>query len=696
MYKNPSKYRQLLFSILIVINFQNLYADNSNHKLITSDQYTQKAIELVANGQTEQAKNEITNGIELAKKEKNDHNEAILKYLLADCYYYENDFKSAIELYTEIAESFEYLKDTVYWLRSLNSIGIIHNFEENNSQSLSFLTQGIEIANQVIHPCYDILHQKLMLLTNIINVYNRTNDFEKSIKLSNEAIEIALEINDSTRLGNLYNALGISYRNLDQTKKAIEYYEEAGKIFNQLNDHFTYTIILNNIASLYEQNQNIDSAFYYYTIANMGFKDEEYPFGIAKTEYGLAAIHTLKNNTLKAQQHFENAIKTASEYNYNDILIDALFDFSEFEYNNQNFQNAYQLINQYITLYDSIYSIEKEREIANLKSKYELSIVESELNNLKSESLKQSYNISMKVRQFQIALIFIVFLIAIAATVFIFYRQKNKANKLLAIKNIQIEKQNNKLIKINAEIEKANKKLQQSRHELMLSNQLKNRFFSVLAHDLQNPFHHVIGFSNLLSDYYDRLSDEERRNMATEIHQSTKNINQLLDNLLEWNRAQTGDLSFKLENVNVNQLIENCFTLLSTSAKAKSIELIKTFSDDIEIKADSKMLETVFRNLINNSIKFTHQGGKIIIDAYSNEQNFYAKIEDNGVGIDPKHLKNLFRIDSKYKTNGTANEKGTGLGLNICYEFIKYHKGKIWAESTPGKGSVFYFSIPKS
>jgi signal transduction histidine kinase len=230
----------------------------------------------------------------------------------------------------------------------------------------------------------------------------------------------------------------------------------------------------------------------------------------------------------------------------------------------------------------------------------------------------------------------------------------------------------------------------------MLSNQLKDRFFSVLAHDLQNPFHHVIGFSKLLSDYYDTLSAEERKNMATDIHQSTTNINQLLDNLLEWNKAQTGDFSFNCENVIVNQLIDNSITLLSTAARKKSIELIKVYTDEVQIKADAKMLETIFRNLLNNSIKFTNIGGKIKIDAYTDDENFYGKIEDNGVGIDPKQLKKLFRIDSKFKTNGTANEKGTGLGLNICYEFIKYHKGKIWAESTPGKGSTFYFSIPKS
>ncbi|HPR62270.1 MAG TPA: tetratricopeptide repeat protein, partial [Prolixibacteraceae bacterium] len=431
--------------------------------------------------------------------------------------------KTAIELYTETNVAFEQLNDTIYWLRSLNSIGLIHNLEENNSESLKFLTQGILIANQVRNPCYDVLHQKLMILTNILNVYNRTNDFEKSIKLSNEAIEIALQISDSTRLGNIYNALGISYRKMDQTDKAISYYEKAGKIFNQLNDQFTYSFVLNNIASLYEHGNNIDSALYYYTLANNGFKAENYPFGIAKSEYGLAAIYAIDNNKQKAQQHFENALKTASEHNFNDILIDVLFDLSEFEYNNQNYKKAYQLTKQYISLNDSIYSIEKEKEIANLKSKYELSIIENELNTLKSESLKQTYNISLKIRQFQIALIFIVFLIAIVATIFIYYRQKNKANKLLAEKNIQIEKQNDKLIIVNAEIEKANKKLQQSRHELMLSNQLKDRFFSILAHDLQNPFHHVIGFSKLLSDYYDKLSAEERRNMANDIHQSTTN-----------------------------------------------------------------------------------------------------------------------------------------------------------------------------
>lgn len=696
MQKKQTKYRIVLFFILISINLQNLFANKINNNQTTSDQYKVRAIELVANGQTALARNEIPKGIKLAIEENNAHNEAILKYLLADSYYFENDFKTALELYTETTKAFEQLNDTVYWLRSLNSVGLIYNLEENSSLSLTFLTHGIEIANQVKNSCYDITHQKLIILTNIINVYNQTNDFEKSIKLNYEAIEIALQINDSTRLGNLYNALGISHRKLNKTNEAILYYEKAGKIFNQLNNKFTYSFVLNNIASLYEQINNRDSALQYYTLAHKGFKEKSYPFGIAKSGFGLASIYAFENNIQKARQHFENTVEIASEYNFNEILIDVLFDYSQFEYNNKNYEHAYQLINEHIQLNDSIYTIEKEKEIANLKSKYELSMIENELNILKSESLKQTYNISMKVRQFQIALIFIIFLMAIVATVFIFYKQKSNANKLLADKNIQIEKQNNKLIKINAEIEKINTTLQQSRHELLLSNHLKNRFFSVLAHDLQNPFHHVIGLSKLLSEYYNKLSSEERREMASDIHQTTININQLLENLLEWNRAQTGDLCFNRETIIVNNLIENSIILLSPVAKSKSIEIIKTFTNIIQIKADAKMLETVFRNLISNSIKFTNQGGIITISAYTDEENFYGKIEDTGVGIDPKYLKKLFRIDSKLKTNGTANEKGTGLGLNICYEFIKYHKGKIWAESTPRQGSAFCFSIPKN
>jgi len=243
------------------------------------------------------------------------------------------------------------------------------------------------------------------------------------------------------------------------------------------------------------------------------------------------------------------------------------------------------------------------------------------------------------------------------------------------------------------ERKKAEETLRESEAKLSETNAQKDKFFSIIAHDLINPFNSIMGFSELLMD---RINEKDYNGIdeyAQMILQSSKQSMDLLKNLLEWSRAQTGRLQFNPENFDLVDLIGQYMMLFDLIACQKAISIHKVLPPEIMVFADKQMISTVLRNLISNAIKFTIKGGEIHISAEKRADEILVSVSDNGVGIAPERLEKLFRIDENNSTPGTNNENGTGLGLILCKEFVKNHGGKIWGESVNGKGSTFYFTL---
>ena len=237
--------------------------------------------------------------------------------------------------------------------------------------------------------------------------------------------------------------------------------------------------------------------------------------------------------------------------------------------------------------------------------------------------------------------------------------------------------------------------LKTSEANLREANATKDKFFSIIAHDLKNPFNSILGFSYYLVEQVQEKNYEGIEEYAQIIQNSSQRVFDLLMNLLEWSHSQTGRMQFNPENFELVELINDVNELLSDSAQQKSIILSREIPLNIPVVADKAMISTVLRNLISNAIKFTHPGGKIVVSTEPKEGEWLVAICDNGVGIKKEAIEKLFRIDETYSTTGTNNEEGTGLGLILCKDFIEKHGGKIWVESEEGMGSKFCFTIPK-
>jgi signal transduction histidine kinase len=219
--------------------------------------------------------------------------------------------------------------------------------------------------------------------------------------------------------------------------------------------------------------------------------------------------------------------------------------------------------------------------------------------------------------------------------------------------------------------------------------------FSVIAHDLRNPFGTVLGFSELLHTNYLNLDEARKKSMVLNIFQGSKEIYNLLTSLLDWSRSQVGKIDAIFNLHNINDIITSNIKLVSIQSKDKEIEIISDIPPEkVLINIDKDLISTVIRNLISNALKFTPKGGKVVISCEKKTDIVLIKVCDTGVGISKDILPSIFQCGTHNNTYGTDNEKGTGLGLLICQEFVKLHKGEIWVKSKEGKGSEFGFSIP--
>jgi signal transduction histidine kinase len=246
--------------------------------------------------------------------------------------------------------------------------------------------------------------------------------------------------------------------------------------------------------------------------------------------------------------------------------------------------------------------------------------------------------------------------------------------------------------------------------ELQESNASKDKFFSILAHDLKNPFQGLLGFIDLLYEDLDELTNAQIKEYLSNVRNASYHTYALLENLLEWSRIQSGKMPFTPTVFSLREEINSVISVLDNNATRKEIKLINEVDTGLMVEADRNMIHSVLQNLITNSIKFSNSKGKVVLRSRVPQTNVQSKssedqgdrqwlevsISDNGIGIPEEILPKLFKLNGQYSQAGTANEPGTGLGLVLCHEMVEKNGGRIWAESIAGQGTTFIFTIPLS
>lgn len=586
-------------------------------------------------------------------------------YNLAETFYNSSDYHLAIPAYRKAFSEYTRAKDTLGIVNCYKLIGLCYYNMDQGDKAIEQFIEGMKM-------CEHDARNTAKLLSNIAMTHSRMRNLNDAIYYYRKALALNSSIENPEGMAVNYNGLGEIYKSLHKPDSALLNYLKA-KNLNKKTEF--QAIALSNIAGIYMNDPDsvykaVECLKQSWTIfRQLGMYQYE-----AEFKQGIGIILFKQGKYKPAIQALTESIVVNDKFNRGFKIKTTSYNLLSKVYEKTgDYQAALKHMKLYIQYADSMAQKEKYDRLANLEKRYESEKKENQIIQLQAKQELTLIQLKKNKQLKQLGITAALLLLLLVFFVELKYLDKIKSNRILEGKNRVIEK---------------------SEQELRVLNASKNKFFSIIAHDLKNPLHNVLGYSYLLDNDYEKFREEERRKFASDIYHSTNNIFRLLQNLLEWSRSQTGSLNFSPAVVEYQRVLDNSLSVLRSLADQKNIAIKTDYSTDLKLFADPLMIETVLRNLINNAIKFTPEGGRIEVSAKEEDGQILVSVSDSGIGISKEDSQNLFRIDSKVKRKGTNNEDGSGLGLILCHEFVVKHNGKIWVQSTPGKGSEFIFSIP--
>ncbi|MFD1294412.1 tetratricopeptide repeat protein [Lutibacter holmesii] len=555
--------------------------------------------------------------------------------LIGYCYLNLYAEDKAIEYYLKSLNISQSLNDNEGVAMNYNDIGNLYYDQEHYENAITYFKKALSL--------YENLEDKEGLssvYTNLGNAYSDLGDYTKGMDYYRRSIHLELELNDEGGIAVNYNNLGDCNIQLGDLENAESYFEKAIEIANKINDQELLAIIYLNLADLQQKSKKYSQTIF----------------------YALKSLNISKVlGRLEIQS--EDLKYLAEAYERKGDVENALL-----------FQKELTVVN------DSLLNYEKVKKVQLFNALNKLEQNSTTISDLATENriTQLKYKNEKKISHYLIiAIVVFAFLIIV-----LIHQQtaKKKAYNLLEFRNFQISR-------MNTEIE-------EQRDYLNQLNKTKDKFFSIIAHDLKNPFNSIKGFTELLIDNRGDYDSEKQLKFLRIIKDSTVKASTLLNNLLTWANSQSGNLTYSPKKIELVLQVIDVVSLLEIQAVKKDIHIFNNIDHNLTVAGDENMVNTIFRNLISNAVKFTKPNGEVRIESSLKNNMVEISVKDNGVGISDEDLKNIFSLEVKNTQLGTAKEQGSGLGLILCKDFVEKHGGKIWVNSVLGEGTEFTFTLP--
>lgn len=604
---------------------------------------------------------------------------AKITYYKSLIYAHRNDYINAVTGYAKSKALFKQLKDTLGVAQVNNSIGLIEIKRGNYAEGLQYSLSAIkELEKRNLKP------ELCLAYNNLAKAYYEINAKERAIEFYTKALQLQKQLNKTDDIIESNIRLAELYSGKEEYRKSIEFYETVLKLARNNNNDSIEASILPKLGGEYLKFNDFDRAAKYLVKGLVLNRKSQNNLGLTISLNNIGELNLNLKKLKLAEQQLLEAGTLAKSINNNKELLRFYKLMKALDSTKKDYFGAYIWQREY---YDLKEKLEKKSLVKDTLTSATL-----ELNPDFDQNISKEYTTEFKNKtdleraddsnRFQLILYALLGALAIVSTflILIFLKRNN------SIKYTQ------ELEEKNTKIELQNKAFQEQTEHLENVNNVKDKLFSIISHDLKDSLSSINGFIDLLRD--GSLSREEFDDLVPELSENANNASLLLFNLLNWSKSQMHSLDPKPTLFDVQEVFEDKVKLIEQRLDNKGIDLIDHSLRDF-VYADRSMFEIVIQNLLANAVKFCKEGDSITISNHISNGSCIISIADTGIGISKENIEKLFKSNS-FTTIGTKNEKGTGLGLSICKELVELNHGKIWVESNLNVGSTFYVQLPKS
>lgn len=559
---------------------------------------------------------------------------------------------------------------------AVNRLGNIFYSEEQYKEARDYYFEAMKLRE--INNDLDGLASSYHNL-GLANYY--LSDYKESLKYFNKSSSIREKIGDSNKIAvGYHNLADIHYRlahfdeAIDFNKKALALYRKSGNINDELQILWqlgeAYFAMDKTSLALKSLQQGIDMGIH------SGSRENE----LSLLELTVGKIYSEIDANSKAMDHFQSALNYSEKTNNHKRIKNIYLLLAQCSAREGEYQKAYLYHKNYTHLKDSIYYDMNSKRIENLRNRYDTRLKGNELETLRKNTEIELLKV-LKQTTFRNYIIGFILIMLIGIS-FGYYNLKIKKKNQLAISNT------------NRYLENAYSKLAKSEMEHRQINASKNKFLSVIAHDLITPFNSLLGFTELLTEEAATNDREVIRNYSGIIYQSSKELYYLLENMLQWSRALRNKIYYQPETFNIAKTIDNVKNIISIQADKKNINITTDTKGSLYPFADENLVDTILRNLLNNAIMNTPASGTIEIHAKREDENIFVSVTDEGKGLSEEKLTELLEPDQLTDEENNVTKTGTGLSFIVVRKFVEKNNGKIFAKSKQGKGNIFTFTLP--
>jgi signal transduction histidine kinase len=617
----------------------------------------------------------LDEAIQLSDQTNNKWSKADALFNKGVAFWHLGEISQSDKYYEEAIKIYEEFNDSLSLIKVFNSQAINHQMKGNVDLAFETFLRSLDYAKKI--------GDKPTILNTLINIgvmYDNNQDLEKCLKYYYEALQYADDA-DKASLALLQSYIAEVYLTLKNNEKAEEYLKNAVKNSKLSND-------TNSLIWAYSSLGKIELDKKNFSVAEKYFKES---LSLAqKTEFKLEIIHALTdlgkfynsiNNFSQAEKNLNEALRLGNEINSLSDLNLIYGELSSLYYKKQEFKRAYDYHEKYKLYSDSLFVLSNSEKLLELQTKQELRQKERE-----TELLVNENELQKKIISSQKIIALVISLLAIVSIIFVWVLLRNR-NKILQAKDL--------LIKKNEEIENNRIEISEKNEVLAGLNATKDKFFSIIAHDLRNPIAAFVNISELLELEYDRMSDDDKIEIINQMNSSSKNLMMLLENLLTWARLSNNKIDVYPENLLIKDVLESAIHPYLQSAQNKKIKINIDVPDGLTIDTDRFILQTIVGNLVNNAIKFSNQHSEINVSLLTVNGTHNLVVKDHGIGIEESQLRNIFLLGKISTGRGTLGEGGTGLGLVLVKELVEKLNWNIEVRSKGNAGSEFIVIIPK-